>query len=251
MARDTKKTQPLFLLWLLTPSTAAVELSALLRFQGICMDLEHGAFNRESVDRLVLLAHALRLTAYARVMAPTRIALQHVLDSGADGVVIPHIDGLEHAREVTGYCKYPSLGTRSVGGGRTWDWGNPPEDWIRRENRRVQCYPMIETAEALEEVGAIAALPTVDGLFLGPFDLNMARGRGGRMGTPEDAADLQRVARAARKAGKHWGMNIYSAQDRRVARRLGLRLAALSDDVTALSAGLSQVIEDARREMGG
>ena len=240
--------KPLFLLWLLSPSDNAVELARRCGYHGICIDVEHGAFGRESIDRLILLARSLRMHAYARVASPTRIDIQNVLDSGGDGVIIPHIDDLEHAREITATAKYAPCGTRSVGGGRSWDWGDPPKNWIARDNRTVQCYPMIETAGALADVDGIAALPTVDGLFLGPADLNMSRGRRGKMGEDDDR-DLETVAHAAARAGKHWGMNVYSERDREVGRRLGIRLAALSDDVTALGTGLEGTLADAQREM--
>ena len=242
------RVQPLFMHWMMTPSTVALELARNHRFHGVCLDLEHGAFGRESVDRLILLARSLGLKSFARVAAPTRIDIQQVLDSGGDGVILPHIDDLDHAREICATAKYPPLGTRSVGGGRTWGWGDPPPRWVSRENRRVQCYPMIETAGALAAVDDIAALPTADGLFLGPADLNMSMGRGGTMGA-DDAADLATVARAARRAGKHWGMNVYSQADRKVGKRHQMRLAALSDDVTVLDAGLAEIIADAREEM--
>ncbi len=244
----TKRVEPLLVLWMLTPSTVAVELARGHGFHGICLDLEHGAFSRESVDRLILLGRSLRLSNYARVAAPTRIDIQHVLDSGGDGVILPHIDNLDHAREICATAKYPPLGTRSVGGGRAWGWSDPPASWVHKENRRVQCYPMVETPGALAAVDEIAALPTVDGLFLGPFDLNMSLGRGGVFGA-DDKTDLTKVAGAARRAGKHWGMNVYSKEDRKVGKRHQIRFAALSDDVTALGAGLTDIIGDAHKEL--
>ena len=245
----TRKVQPMHVLWLLTPSAIAVELARKHGYHGVCYDLEHGAFNRESVDALILLGRSLGLVNYARVAAPTRIDIQQALDSGGDGVILPHIDDLAHAREICATAKYPPLGTRSVGGGRSWGWGDPPPAWVRKENRRVQCFPMIETAGALAEVDAIAALHTVDGLFLGPADLNMAMGRRGTMGADDDA-DLVTVAEAAAGAGKHWGMNVYSERDRKIAKRHHLRLVALQDDVTALSTSLDVNIADAKRDIG-
>ena len=246
---DTKKVEPLFVLWMSTPSTVALELAKAQGFHGICLDLEHGAFARESIDKLILLGRSLGLANFARVAAPTRIDIQQVLDSGGDGVILPHVDDLEHAREICATAKYPPLGTRSVGGGRAWSWGDPPANWVRKENRRVQCYPMIETPGALAAVEKIAALPTVDGLFLGPFDLNMSMGRGGKFGA-DDKADLAKVAQTALRAGKHWGMNVYSKEDRKAGKRHQIRFAAMSDDVTALSTGLAQVIHDAHKDMG-
>jgi len=250
MARASRKTRSIHSLWLATANTVAVELAKKHGFDGICLDLEHGAFDRESTDRLVAMARGMGLKAFARVAAPERIDIQQVLDSGADGVVIPHIDSAEHAARITGYAKYPPLGDRSVGGGRTWDWGDPPAGWVAKENRRVMCLPMIETAGALADVEKILKLKTVDGLFLGPFDLHMSRRPTEPMWSPGDINDRDRVAKAANAAGKIWGMNIYSEDDMKTAKRLGLGFAALIDDVAALSATMQGTIAMSRRLIG-
>ncbi len=70
------------------------------------------------------------------------------------------------------------------------------------------------------------------------------------MGSPGDLKDRDRVARAANKAGKIWGMNVYSEDDMKVSRRLGLGFAALVDDVAALSTTLENVIANSRRVIG-
>jgi len=251
MAKATRTTarKATYTLWLSSANAAAVELAKLLGFDGVTLDLEHGVFNRESADRLILLARQSGLKSFARIAAPTRIDIQHVLDSGADGVIIPHVENLEHARELATYAKYPPAGDRSVGGGRTWKYAAPPAGWTLAENRRVRCYPMIETAGALADVDAILAMKNVDGVFLGPFDLNMSRGRKGSFGK-DDVADRKHVAAAAVKAGKDWGMNVYSEADMKASRELGLTFAALTDDITALSEALTRTIADARRIIG-
>jgi len=250
MARAPRKKKSIHTLWLSTASTVAVELAKLHGYDGVCLDLEHGAFDRESTDRLFAMARGMKLKAFARVAAPERIEIQQVLDSGADGVVIPHIDSGDHAATVTAYAKYPPLGDRSVGGGRTWDWGDPASGWVARENRRVMCLPMIETAGALADVEAILKLKTVDGLFLGPFDLHMSRRPKEPMGSAGDLKDRDRVAKAANAAGKIWGMNIYSEDDMKMAKRLGLGFAALIDDVAAMSATMQGTIAMSRRLIG-
>ena len=167
-----------YTLWLASANTAAVEAANIHGCEGITIDLEHGVFDRSDVDRLILLARESGLFSFTRVAEPSRIAIQNSLDSGASGVIIPHVENLHHAREVTGYAKYPPMGDRSVGGGRTYGYGGGNEAFYASENGRVRCYPMVETIGALEDVDAILELECVDGIFLGPADLNMARGRG-------------------------------------------------------------------------
>ncbi|MGH6933453.1 MAG: aldolase/citrate lyase family protein [Dongiaceae bacterium] len=210
------------------------------------LDMEHGVFTQDSADPLVAFARAIGFTVYVRVAEAARVPIQQALDAGADGVILPHLEGVAHAREVTGFAKYPPLGTRSVGGGRTWGYGGVPPDFARRDNRRTLCFAMVETAGALAEAEDIARLPTVDGLFVGIFDLGMSRGRGGYHGTPADHADIAAVAAAARAAGKSWGMNIYGENDCRFCRRHGVGLAAVADDHTVLGIGVSSLLTDAK-----
>ena len=89
-------------------------------------------------------------------------------------------------RAATAFAKFPPLGARGFGGGKTVNYMPAPRHFVESENRRTKCWVMIETVQAQEDVEAIAALETVDGLFIGPNDLSLAHGRG------EYLADRQR-----------------------------------------------------------
>lgn len=238
-----------YTLWLASPNPAAVEAARLTGCHGVTLDLEHGVFDRGDVDRLILLARESGLSSFCRVAEPTRIAIQHPLDSGASGAIVPHVENLAHARELASYAKYPPLGDRSVGGGRTFGYGGADEGFYAEENRRTRFYPMVETVGALNDVDAILELDGVDGVFLGPSDLNMARGRRGAFGEA-DAVDRRRVAEACAAAGKDFGMNVYTEDDMEAARDIGLTFAALTDDVAALIDGVGRVVAAAKATIG-
>jgi len=89
---------------------------------------------------------------------------------------------------------------------------------------------MIETEQALAEVSTIASLPCVDGLFMGPADLSVARGRGAFGGTDADIADLVAIASAAREAGKHWGVPVANPTLRKAASTLRPNFVTVGDD---------------------
>ena len=238
-----------YTLWLASANAAAVEAARIAGCDGVTLDLEHGVFGRGDVDRLILLARESGLSSFCRVAEPTRIAIQHPLDSGASGVIVPHVEDLAHARELASYAKYPPMGDRSVGGGRTFGYGGAGEGFHAAENRRVSFYPMVETVGALDDVDAILGLEGVDGVFLGPADLNMARGRAGAFGEDDDA-DRRRVAGACMAAGKAFGMNVYTKDDMEAAREIGLTFAALIDDIAALIDGVGRAVADARATIG-
>ena len=174
-------TLPALAFWLERPNIAACEIAQLMGYKTVVLDMEHGAIGDESCDAVVALSRAIGLRCIVRVAAPTRLLIQQALDYGADGVMLPQLENLAHAREACAFAKFPPLGTRGVGYSRIMKYGaytNIDDGFFAAENKRTLCYPMIETVGALGDVEAIAALATVDGLFVGPSDLSMSRGRG-------------------------------------------------------------------------
>ncbi len=238
--------KPEIAFWLETVSQAACEIAALAKYRIVLLDMEHGVLSMEAADRLIPFCQRLGLTVYSRVAAAERVPIQHALDSGADGVILPQIHDAQHAREVTAFAKYPPLGTRGMGYSRTMEYGATPHGFAEAENRRARCYAMIETARALDEVDIIASLETVDGLFIGPSDLSLARGRGTYRATLGDAVDARRVAAAAAAARKPWAM---PAPDRKLfkfAAKHGAEFVSVSDDLTALRRGFASSLVEAK-----
>lgn len=229
--------------WLTTPNHLMVEIARDIGYRRFVLDIEHGIFDLDPTDRLVALINALGLEVYAKVLGPQQVPIQQALDMGCDGVIIPHIGTLEHAREVTAAAKYPPLGTRSFAGTRTAHYGGAGQEYYERENARTKCFPMVESKEALADIEAIMALPTVDGVFPGPSDLSLSRGRGAYANTDADKADLRRIAQAARAAGKPWIMPAWSRPERALAMELGAEFMVVVDETGSLYTGLSQALK--------
>lgn len=226
--------------WLSTPHQALVEIAYALGCRRFVLDVEHGLFGLDATDKLVALIRALGCEVYAKVLGPETIPIQQALDIGCTGVIIPHIGDLSHARHVTAAAKYPPLGRRSFSGTRPSGYDGAGPEYYSRENASTRCFPMVETAEALADIEAILALDTVDGVFVGPSDLSLRRGRGAYRQTPEDAADLERIASAVNAAGKAWIMPAWSADERARARELGVTFMVTIDEYGALWSGLER-----------
>lgn len=229
---------PEWAFWLETVNPACLEIAAALRcFDAVVLDMEHGVIDRRSADDLVARARGLGFKAYVRVAAPERVPIQYALDAGADGVILPQIAGLDHAREACAYAKYPPLGSRGMGYNSAM-FGGVPADFVEAENRRIACFAMVETPGALRDAAAIAQLPTVDGLFIGPSDLSLARGRGLFGAREADFADFDAVVAAA--SGKRWGMPATRAETIAYATGKAASLIVIADDLSAMKAGLAQ-----------
>ncbi len=238
--------EPLFAVWLSTPNVAAAEIAADLGYASAVLDIEHGAFDLAALDRFVPFLRGLGIEVLAKVLAPERGPIQQALDFGADAVIIPHILGVAHAREVCAFAKFPPAGDRSFAGGRTTRYGGFDDEWVARQDRMTRCLPMIEDDMAIREVDEILALANVDGVFVGPSDLSLRRGRGAYGRTEDDFADLSLVAEAAAKAAKPWILPAWSAAERAFANAHGASTIVTVMEHSAIEVGFRLALSQAR-----
>ena len=227
--------------WLQTGSQAACEIARISGYDLVIFDLEHGTLDPSELDHLVLVCHLLGLKTYVRVAHADRPQIQAALDTGASGVILPQIRDLDHARHVCRFAKYPPLGDRGFGFNRTMQFGAVSDAFVDRENSQRGCYAMIETRGALEVAADIAKLPCVDGLFIGPSDLSLSRGRGVFKGSGADHDDLRKVAAAAASAGKSFAAAAPNDDYRRKAESMRPSFIAIADELSAMAVGFSAI----------
>jgi 4-hydroxy-2-oxoheptanedioate aldolase len=235
-------------LWMSQPHYGYLEIARSCGIKSLVVELEHGTFDLATLDQFLAFTRAQGIPSLTKIIAPNTESIQQALDFGADGVIVPHLLGVDHAREVTKAAKYPLTGFRSYAGGRVFGYTRPASDAFERENRRTKCYAMIETAESLADVEKIIALDTVDGLFPGPSDLALACGRGAYAFDDEDRRDLKRIARAARQAGKDWIMPAWTPAERSFALEEGVSLLVVATQTMTLRAGIMATINALKQE---
>lgn len=235
-------------LWMSQPNTSYVEIAHNLGMTSLVLELEHGTFDLATLDQFLAFSRALGLKTLTKVLGPTSEAIQQALDFGSGGVIVPHILDVEHARKVTRAAKYPMLGTRSYAGGRVFKYTRPASEAFAQENDSTKCYALVETAECLHDVERIVELNTVDGLFLGPSDLALARGRGAYAFNDEDRLDLVRCARAAIGAGKTWIMPAWTAAERKFALDEGASLLVVATQHMTVRQGIAETFRSLRAE---
>jgi 2-keto-3-deoxy-L-rhamnonate aldolase RhmA len=192
--RDSGRT--LFGTWVKMPTTVSVELLALAGFDFVVIDMEHAPLGLETVHDLIGAAHSRDMPALVRVpdRAPTMIS--RTLDSGADGVLVPHVDDVADAQLVVSAAQFPPTGTRGFGPTvRAGSWGADIAEY-RRSAQRAFVAPQLESRHAIDAADAIAAVDGVGALFVGPADLSVATGldTGAR-----EFVDLINTAEAAAK----------------------------------------------------
>ncbi len=235
------ETRPAF--WLESDNQKACEIAKIVGYQVVVFDMEHGTLDEHALDRLIPFCNGIGLETYVRVSESTQPRIQMALDIGANGVILPQIRDLAHARNAAAYSKYPLRGTRGLGYSRTQLYGAATNEFIAMENQIRRCYVMIETAEAFEDALEIARLDCVDGLFIGPADLSLARGRGVFAARSDDISDMTRIAQIAKDAGKLWAVAAGNAAYRKAVLPLGPTFATSADDLSALLTGFRHMLD--------
>ncbi|MBR3297247.1 MAG: hypothetical protein IKI65_05350, partial [Firmicutes bacterium] len=190
-------------------SLTAVEALGVTGLDYIVLDMEHSPQTCAEVTGYITAAHSCGKDALVRVPGVTRAEVLHVLDVGADGVIIPCIEDISEVEELIGYAKFAPLGNRGYCMSRDGDWSFGPmycekglPGYMEYANKNTILMPQCETVGCLEQIEKITALEGVDGIMVGPFDLSISMGIPGQFDNPEFKDALQHIADACNKNGK-------------------------------------------------
>jgi 2-dehydro-3-deoxyglucarate aldolase/4-hydroxy-2-oxoheptanedioate aldolase len=202
----------------------------------LVVDLEHGAGSEQALIGQVLAAGIHQVPVIVRVESAERIRSGRVLDLGAAGVMFPRLGSAEEVTRAVSHLRYPPEGDRGVATyNRACGFGMRA-DAVGTANDRIVGVVQIETVGAVAEVDAIAEVPGVDILFVGPVDLSHSLGMPGMFDAPEFRAALTAVVRAANAAGISAGI---LARDRERALECveeGFTFVAIGSDSALLGA---------------
>jgi 2-keto-3-deoxy-L-rhamnonate aldolase RhmA len=166
------------------------------------IDLEHSTMSPEALQGHLLAARNRNVPALVRVTGSSTPFIKPVLDSGADGIIVPQVRSADEVRQVVNDCRYPPLGQRGYGPRVPSNYGRDGgRAYIERANQAVFVSVQIENREALEAIDDILAVPGLDSVVLGPWDLSASLGFMGELEHPKVSAAIDQVIEKARKAG--------------------------------------------------
>ncbi len=211
-------------------SPLAAEACALAGFDWLLADLEHGGGGEGALVGQLLAGAAHGVPVLVRVESAERIRSGRVLDLGAAGVMFPRLDTVEQVAAAIRHLRYPPAGDRGVATyNRACGFGLRPGA-LETANDSIVGVVQIESAPALENVEAIAELPGVDVIFVGPTDLSHALGVPGQLESAEFRSALDRVVAAARAVGIPAGILARSNEAARAYLERGFRFLGVGSD---------------------
>jgi 4-hydroxy-2-oxoheptanedioate aldolase len=227
-------------------TTRSVEIAKLMKTSGydwLFLDLEHSAMTLDAAAQISVAALDAGIAPLVRVPSKQFTMATRALDCGALGIVMPHVDTAEEAREVVAHLKYPPVGHRSVGGAMAHVDFKPMKtgELTVALNAAILVTVMIETPQAVANADAIAAVPGVDALLIGTNDLAAEMGITGDLGNARIAGAYEIVITACRKHGKFPGMGgVYSDELMRRYVGLGMRMILSGGDLALLMQAATQ-----------
>ncbi|MDJ0630603.1 MAG: aldolase/citrate lyase family protein [Rhodobacter sp.] len=188
--------------FLKTPAYEMVEVLALSGLDFVCLDAEHAPFDRGRLDACLALARALDFPALVRVGSGSAENILQALDSGAVGLVVPHVFSVERAEEIARAARFGHHG-RGYAGSTRWAGytARKMPDLLTQSRDETVVIAQIEEPEGVRSAADIAAVTGIDGLFVGPADLSVAYGKTDQ-GSEDLLTALRDVGTAAQAAGK-------------------------------------------------
>lgn len=237
--------------WLTFGSPSVAEVIAGSGFDVLLIDMEHTSIGLETLEAVIASVGRWDPVTILRVPSHDPAFIKRVLDIGVDGIMAPQVMNETEAAAIIAAVKYPPVGRRGYGPRRTSDYFRNAA-YFDEANDRTFVMLQIEHIDAAARADAIAALPGLDVLCLGPADLAVSAGKLHDTAHPTVAGAIDRVFAAAAKNGLPVCMGRYeSVADQLELVPRGARFVIASDDLVVLRHGLAGHLEAAKRALGG
>lgn len=160
------------------PSEELVEMLAVAEFDFVLIDCEHGPADITALRNHIALAAVHGVPVVVRVGENDRGQILRVLDQGAEGILMPHLDSAADAAALVDASLYPPVGTRGFATySRAGRFGEtPPAEHLEWHLENTLVLGMIESPTGVRNVEQIVATPRLDGILVGPADLAASSG---------------------------------------------------------------------------
>jgi 4-hydroxy-2-oxoheptanedioate aldolase len=215
----------------------------------IFLDLEHGASSVDLATQMSMAAIHVGLTPIARVPAGSYGMATRLLDNGALGMIMPHVDDAATAREIVRQLRFPPIGHRSVYGAMP-HFGFRPRNVAETSailNRETLIIAMIESSKAVANAREIAAVPGIDLLFVGANDLCADMEIPGGFTDVRFTGAIDSVVVACQAEGKLCGIGgLYDFEALRGYVAAGMRFVLAGSDISFFMEGARDAVREIR-----
>lgn len=227
-------------------SPTLVELLCGLGFDWVLIDTEHSPSEMADVIEQLRVLEGHDVGAVVRPAWSDRTQIKRLLDAGARNLLIPSVDTAQEAAAAVSYTRYPPEGLRGVSGSsRAAGYGQYP-DYLRRAAEEICLLVQIETTTALQNIAEIAAVPGVDGIFIGPADLAASLGHLGDAQHPDVQQAVNEAFRLLQSLDKPRGYLTLNGAEAKNRMRQGIEMVGVATDTSIVNTGAAMVMDTLR-----
>ncbi len=218
----------------------------------LLMDMEHSGTGYEAIKTQCEMARGIGIVPMARVPANQYQYISRALDIGCMGIMAPMVGSAEEAEFIVSCTRYPPQGRRGAAFGFAHDdyEGGSVADKIRMAHERTLVMALIETEEGVRNIDAIAAVPGIDVLWLGHFDLTNFLGIPAQFDHPRYAEAIDRMVAAGNKHGKVLACMTADEKWSRTYWEKGFRMFAVGVDAMLLQGAIREGIRPLQQLSG-
>jgi 4-hydroxy-2-oxoheptanedioate aldolase len=237
--------------WLAIPSGFSAEVMAQCGWDSVTVDMQHGVQDYLSMVQCFQAMAAHPVTPLVRVPWNEPGIIGKALDGGAWGIVCPMVSTREEAQRLADSCLYPPSGKRSNGPIRAAMYGEA-SNYQKIANDEVLVIPMIETQEAIDNIGAILDVPGISGIYVGPSDLGFSLGMTPALDREEPKILgiyemlVRETKRRGQFAGLHNGTPGYAAR----MIDMGFRFVTIANDSGLMARAAREAVAAVRKAAG-
>lgn len=231
--------------WITLGHASIAEIMAMAGCDWLVIDLEHSTIDIGTAEELIRTIDLCGIAPLVRLTSNSSDQIKRVMDAGAHGIIVPMVNTTEDAERAVAATRYAPLGTRGVGLARAHGFGENFSEYLQWQSDGPIVIVQIEHERALEELEVILAVPGVDGLIIGPYDLSCSMGIPGQFEDPKLVETVAHIRDTAIRVGCPAGLHVVEPDPKQLKQAIdeGFTFIAYSVDVRmldmAMRAGLT------------
>lgn len=233
--------------WIVSASPIVAEAVGHAGFDWGVLDMEHAPLDLMTLVHLLQAVGNTKMVPVVRVPWNDTVMVKRVLDAGAESLLFPFIQNADEAARAVAATRFPPDGVRGMAAmGRASRYGTTP-DFYKAANKQIGVVVQLESPQAIAQLEAIAAVPGVDALFVGPGDLSGTMGHVGQLTHPAVMALMADAAQRARAIGKPIGSVGTTPEVVTRYRAAGYDFLAVASDLALLMRGATAAAQALRQ----
>lgn len=234
-------------LWVTLESASITEMAVALSLDFVVIDVEHGHLDWSNIIDHIRASVRSDTVIIVRIAELQEGLIKRVLDIGADGIIIPHIETEKQLRLALSYARFPPQGVRGIGAERATGWGQSFMEHVK-EADDIIIIPLIESLKGGKNIKELVKVNGIDIFFFGPADYAASMGYAGQWDEPNVNIEIDLAKEVVIKSGKVCGIVATTMEEIQRRSKQGFRMFAIGFDSGLIIKGLQDILKQLGRD---